>query len=42
MIIKKQITIVKPKCSECGYYGYDEDDITPYCPNCGTKNGRRR
>ena len=37
MIIKKQITIVKPKCSECGYYGYDEDDITPYCPNCGCK-----
>ncbi len=37
MIMKKRITIIKPKCSECGYYGYDEDDITPYCPNCGCK-----
>lgn len=37
MIMKKRITIVKPKCSECGYCGYDEDDITPYCPNCGCK-----
>ena len=37
MIMKKRITIIKPKCSECGYYGYDEDDITPYCPNCGAK-----
>lgn len=37
MIMEKRITIVKPKCSECGHYGYDEDDITPYCPNCGAK-----
>lgn len=37
MILKKRITIIKPKCSECGHYGYDEDDITPYCPNCGAK-----
>jgi predicted Zn-ribbon and HTH transcriptional regulator len=37
MIMKKRITIIKPKCSECGHYEYDEDDITPYCPNCGAK-----
>ena len=37
MIMKKQITITKPKCSEWGYYGYDENDITPYCPYCGCK-----
>lgn len=36
-IIKKRITITKPKCSGCGYCGYDEDDITLYCPNCGAK-----
>ncbi len=39
MILKKRITVIKPKCSECGLYGYDEDDITPYCPNCGAKMG---
>lgn len=37
MILKKRISIIKPKCSECGYCGYDEDDIMPYCPNCGAK-----
>lgn len=37
MILKKRITVIKPKCSECGYYGYDEDDIAPYCQNCGAK-----
>lgn len=37
MILKKWITITKPKCSECEYYGYDENDITPCCPNCGAK-----
>lgn len=39
MIMKKRITVIKPKCSECGYYGYNEDDITPYYPNCGAKMG---
>lgn len=37
MILKKRISIIKPKCSECGFYGYDDDDITPYCPHCGSK-----
>ena len=42
MILKKRVTIKRPYCSICGYFGDDESDATPYCPNCGKpmKNGR--
>lgn len=36
-ILKRHITITRPKCSACGYWGYDDSDITLYCPNCGAK-----
>ena len=39
MIIKKRITLKIPICSVCGWCGYDEYNITPYCPNCGTRMG---
>lgn len=35
--LMKRITITRPQCSICGFWGYDESDITPYCPNCGAK-----
>lgn len=37
MIMKKHITARVPVCSVCGWYGHDECDATPYCPNCGAK-----
>ena len=37
MIMKKHITVRVPVCSVCGWYGHDECDATPYCPNCGTR-----
>nr|DAL91730.1 MAG TPA: Thaumarchaeal output domain 1 [Caudoviricetes sp.] len=37
MIMKKHITVRVPVCSVCGWYGHDECDATPYCPNCGAR-----
>lgn len=37
MIMMKRITLKIPVCSVCGWYGHDECDATPYCPNCGAK-----
>lgn len=37
MIMKKRITVRMPVCSVCGWYGHDECDATPYCPNCGAR-----
>ena len=39
MIMKKHITVRVPVCSVCGWYGHDECDATPYCPNCGARMG---
>lgn len=34
MILKKHIVVEAPYCSLCSYRGED-DNPTPYCPNCG-------
>lgn len=36
MVLKKHIVVEAPYCSLCSYRGED-DNPTPYCPNCGAK-----
>ncbi len=36
MVLKKHIVVEAPYCSLCSYRGED-DNPTPYCPNCGAR-----